>query len=301
MVKLVTSRVHRCYSSIGGVRSARNERLNDIMHLLAVTLVLASSILALPYSTRTSFADRQTMTAFGTGLLTLVQLCDMFAISTAHRMFYQSPRQTSKRKPFFESPSKIDALVSALCLAASLAAFFAVRFPGAANVAKDVAFGQKLAVLASSLFLLATFINSVIGVPGLAAKLPGSLLRAHHVTVSLFLAGSAANVAIAAIASSVLQSDALNGVMAAGCVGSYALIWVGSAVNCSRVSSLLSKARRGSEGGSDDLSNRRPTGFFSWFKASKSDNDAASDSSDDFDEEEGFSSDDGRDNRKWRR
>lgn len=298
MVKLVTSRVHRCYSTTGGVRSARNERMNDIMHVLGSTLLLASGVLSLPKVSPASLADRQTMAAFGTGLLTLVQLGDMFAITMAHRMFYQSPRQTNKRKPFFETPTKVDGVVSVLCLVASLAAFFAVRFPGASNPVKDAMFGHQLSVCAFSTFALAMFINSVIGSPGQAARLPLALSAAHNVAVCLFLCASAANALLSLFALSMVTNDVLRIPLALGTTVAYAMIWAGSVVNFFRVKALLETPRK-SLGDSMMSISKRSTGILAWFQPAKSQSNNLSDfDSDEFDEEEGYSSDG---DSKWRR
>lgn len=293
MAKLVTSRVHRCYSAVGGVRSARHERLNDLVHVVSVTLLLVACGLELSVFSIMVKLDRHKIALVGSALLAITQLIDLFAASTAHRMFYRTPRHSSKRRPFVETSTKVDAMVALLCLGGALGCVLSAKFDASAR-AKDVMIGEKTAVFGAISFVLGTLVNAVFGIPSVVVKVAGGIARMHNVVVSLFLAGSTGNLIVALLH---LMHDprmeVIRPVLAVGSLVSYSILWIGALLNVARTGALQQKQSRSRESSSSEDSSYKGTGgFFSWWKPNKSsDGGISSDyDSDDLDEEDGFSS-----------
>lgn len=301
-MKLVTSRGHRCYSALGSTRSARNERLNDLVHAVAVSLLLCSAALELaPLAARVK-VDRHALAVAGSAVLALSQLVDLNAASAAHRMFYSGARHSSKRRSFVDDVTRIDTLVAALCLSGALCALMGAKLSGSAR-ARDGMLSEHAAAAAAVLLASGAFANAVLGLPALVARVPASLARAHNAVVILFVTGAFGNVIVAIVhLAHGNRIDAARSVLATGAVASYALIWLGAVLNFRRTGALLARPRR-AESEDTNVGKPRNGGLFSWFKTSKSDTAIDSDyDSDDIDEEEGFSSEDeGYSRRKSRK
>ncbi len=293
MVKLVTSRVHRCYSAVGGLRNARHERLNDVVHVFSVTLLLASCALEVSTFNAMVKLDRHKLALVGSVLLAITQLIDLFAASTAHRMFYRTPRHSSKRRPFVETSTKVDAMVAILCLVGALGSVLSAKF-GASARAKDVMIGEKVAVIGGISFAVGTLVNAVFGIPSVVVKVAGGTARMHNAVVSLFLAGSMGNLIVALLhLVHEPRMEVIQSVLAVGSMASYWIIWIGGVLNLVRTSVLQRKHCRIRDSSSnEDSSSKAAGGLFSWFKPNKtSDGGMSSDyDSDELDEEDGFSS-----------
>lgn len=294
MVKLVTSRVHRCYSAVGGVRNARHERLNDVVHVVSVTLLLVSCGLEVNMFSGLVKLDHHKVALAGGALLALTQLIDLFATSTAHRMFYRVPRHSSKRRPFVETCTKVDAMVGILCLGGALGCVLSAKF-GASVRANDVMIGEKAAVFGAMSFALGALVNAVFGIPSVVVKVAAGITRMHNAVVSLFVAGSMGNLIVALLH---LMHDprmeVIRPVLAVGSVASYGIIWIGALLNFARTAVLQQKHPRNQDSSSSEDSSYKAGvgGLFSWFKPNKtSDGGMSSDyDSEDVDEEDGFSS-----------
>lgn len=299
MVKLVTSRVHRCYSALGASRSARHERINDCIHVAAISLLLLASALELNQVNTLVKLDRHKVALVGAALLVLIQLFDLFAASNAHRIHYAPPRHSAKSRPFAEIPTKVDALVGTLCLIGALAILASSKL-SASGKSHDTIVAEHIAVLATSAFVAAALVNTVFSIPSLIVKIPSPLARAHNAVSALFLAGATANVVVA-LANANVSTETLRGnnVLAIGAVLAYATVWLGAVLNVARTGALLQVRARGRDTlSSDDGSvkgRQSPAsgGIFSWFRSNNKDNGQGGESdfdSDDIDEEEGYSS-----------
>lgn len=292
MVKLVTSRAPRCYSAVSAVRSARNERINDFVHVAAVSLLLGASSLELaPVASRLKL-DRHVLAMLGSMLLVWTQLIDLHAASSAHRQMHGMSRFAAKRRPLTEVATRVDWLVSALCLCGAICQVVAAKLGGSSTSA-DVSLCERAAAAAAAFLAAAAFANAVLGLPAVIVKIPPTLARYHNGVVALFTAGAYGNLIVTFV---ILAHDPrfvpVRDVLATAAVTSYALIWLGAIVNVARTKALLARPRRADSMDSDDTSGKSGNnGLFSWFKASKSDTALDSEyDSDDVDEEDGFTS-----------
>jgi len=297
MVKLVTSRVHRCYSALGNSRSIKHERLNDIAYLLAVSLLLGDCALAHPRIALFFKFDRHKCALLGSSLLFLTQLLDLFAVYTAHRMHFQTPRHSSKNRPFSDTTTKVDAFIT-MCYLVGTTAYLGAAKISLNKGGRSSALMNNMATLSGAAFMFGALSNSILALPALVVKVPAPVARAHNAVVGLFLAGSTANLIVVLGRNiDVAQSDSNRELFAVGFMASFSLMWVGGVLNLGRVGALQSRPRARNSFTSDDESwkrggnTNRSGGILSWFKSSKSDQGVDSEyDSEEIDEEDGSSS-----------
>lgn len=268
MVRLVSSRVHRCYSQKGGNRSARNERMLNVIHVLACTILSAhrdysfiKSGSLLPSPTNTS--------GIGFLLVFLVQIFDLYAAIKAHRTFYSRFPEGKKFRSFLDIPTNVDVIVASLYIVSSLVYyFFSIILKWRTIVARN---SMLYVLLANySINFLAAFVNFALSTPS-DLFMPPSMFRWQNVIVGFFTIGSLLKV-YSTVLEIVFATRLRQLSLFAGGSMLFAdvLIWFGSLLNFRRVSLFLIWARVWIN---DEMKRRRSSTdarFISWFTSSQS-------------------------------
>lgn len=279
MVRLITSRLHRCYSRRGGVRSARNERIIDITHLLACTAFLIDRDFSF-LSGRHTLPLPPSVGLFGCALLLFAHSVDLYATVLAHNMFYRISKTPKKLQSFISTPTKIDGLVAACFLIPSI--LHSISVTGLLRLEAD-AVAWMNAYLAG-LVLFGSALNYMLSLPSLDFKMPPPMARAQNSILVLFTIGCVLRVTASSLmvlpvgASAELADFVQTLLMLADLV-----VWFGSVLNFVRVSRLLKRVQHWASDDIKDKGNQK--GLLSWFKSSKSNELSDFDSSDleDFD------------------
>lgn len=268
MVRLVSSRVHRCYSRSGAQRSARNERLNDFAHLIACTTALLDKDISF-----TTFGKAVVIpassSAIGVFLLFIVHTFDLFAAYNAHNMFYKWSREYRKKRAFMASPTNVDMLITSFYFLSSVV-FYTVASSVVLKGATLQEKAQKVHVATSFLHFAGSFFNIALSLPGQEYEVPPSMSRAQNMVVALFNAGS-----LIKLYSALLETS--DGVLGPGiqvflgeaATAANALIWIGSAFNFVRVSKFLAKVHAWVKEEMNKNGKTHYKGLLSWFKSSR--------------------------------
>jgi len=292
MVRLVSSRIHRCYSRRGAQRSARNEKLTNLAHILACTALIASQDLSFLQANKRNVNIPDAVAYFGILVLFSVHLIDIMAILVAHRMFYRLKKSSPKPQSLFTTPSKVDAIIASLFAAGTL--FLTVATVPLSAKESSRWLSANLSTFAGFvLYSAAAIANLVLSLPSLDFKLPPSMARSHNLVSGLFLIGSLfqfqASAAQVFWDKTPVPHDTIQALFS---FFSYVLVGLGAVLNGFRVSALLSKVHQWNRDGSRKDEIERKSGLLSWFKSSRSVDENTDTESDGIDEEEGDSADD---------
>lgn len=265
MVRLASSRIHRCYSRRGGQSSARNERFTGGAHLCACLLLFIShSHFLLPHR-NPHFADFAV--AAGGLLLVAVSLSDLQATFTAHKMFYKWSKSGKLPSGFWSTPTKVDAAISFLYLFGSML-FTATTIP---FVKKSDEGHLSLASVASSGLLVAGgMINIVASIPSLEFRVPGGVARAQNMVVMLFFAGAIGRLTTAVTKRAVGTGDVRGTFLERMSLFADSLVLLGALFNYVRALHLLRTVNHWASDGNRGVSDKPQRGLLSWFKSSRS-------------------------------
>lgn len=263
MVRLVSSRVHRCYSRSRGQSSARNERLIDIFHLLACTAVLFDKNFIPGFAKAESWGSIAISAPYL--VLMLIQLLDFYASLIAHRMFYSWTQSRYAPRSFLSTPSTVDGVSTC---------FYFIGYVMHLVASSGCCVPTKgLISLAGQLFLLlGVMSNLILSTPSLDFRLPSAMSRAQNAVLAFFLIGIGFNVEAAALNLCLEERTIGHELFSArsAALGA-ALIWFGSAMNLLRVGKFMLSVQIWI---SEELRNRSEAegnGIFSWFRPSKQD------------------------------
>lgn len=280
MVRLVSSRIHRCYGSNGEAESARNERLNDTIHFISWAFLLLNHNVDLYFLKRSRIIDY--IGAFCAFLLVLVCSIDLQAVATAHRLFYKWPKQGYRHTSFWSIPTKVDFLVSLFYLLGSILNVGTIPFLHNSGNEEKVR-SIYLAVGSAMCFCFGALVSAVTSIPSLGFLVPGGVARAQNIVVNLFLLGStfilSAGVGRIMVPTGVQINLFFDRLALVG--GS--VILIGSGLNYMRVMILLRTVERWVVDEKKGNIDRSPRGLLSWFKSSRSNHDTSDLESDDDD------------------
>lgn len=306
MVRLVSSRLHRCYSRKGGQRSARNERLISLTHLLTVLIPFLSHPLLLSYLP-ILLTPPIWLPVVQVSLLLVVHLHDFYATFIAHRLYYRWSKVYKRPPGFLATATKVDAAIVACHLSAVL-----VLFATRAGLVARAPPGAPLPLFVSLAYSIAacvgTLLNAVLALPSLDFVLPGVMMRAHNVVVISFVMASVMHVTCVCLLDSLQMISSVDAGMSVviairQCVqmlrlGADGLVCIGAMVNLARVWRFVSANTRGWAGnggvggigmrgmttdGNGAKGTRGGKGFLAWWKGRPVD--VGSDAeSEDFDE-----------------
>lgn len=298
MTRLVSSRIHRCYSRGGGQRSARNERLVDFIHLCAcILLFVKGNISFFPLKSFSDFAGYTS--ELGGILLVVSNVADLFATLTAHRMFYKWSKSGKRRFSFLSTSTRVDAVISFLHTAGSI--LFALS---TSSLSKTVDQTVLLfaSVTSSFTIVLGSLTNVIASMPSLDYMVPAPMARAQNSVVSLFLMGSLTRLYATVIPAS--ASNELKNAMQLNLqwlpLTADALMISGSILNLARVMFLVRKVQYWANDGTKSEKATPQRGLLSWFKSSRS-HEGMSEYDSDLDDHGIESEDDGRNPSSSRR
>lgn len=287
MVRLVTSRVHRCYSSRGAQRSALNEKICNLAHVVACTALILHQ--KLPFTDKNALPNLSaSVRGFGVLLLFCLHVVDIIAVINAHKMFYRQKKPAMKSQTFFTTPSKVDAVISCLYLIGSLSMAVSILLQDSSGY--SMLSSAILEFLSSISFSIGAIANLILSLPSLDFNMPADLARSQNFVCGLFLTGSLflfqANTA--SVFWGKVKSDQDKTQVMFSFV-SYVILWVGAIANFSRISNLIISVRQLEHDNRTRNETEPRRGLLSWFKSSRSVDETADYDSDLIDEEEGDS------------
>lgn len=279
MVRLVSSRIHRCYSRNGGQRSSRNEQITDLAHVLGCLLFVVNRNSPTISAMITPEMSQEAGT-LGWMLFLISHLSDLRASITAHRMFYKWPKVGKKYNGFFSTPTRVDAAISVFCLGGGLLLAGSNTY---FSKYLDIRSERYMAACSAFLLCIGAFMNLVISLPSLDFNVPPGIARLQNLVVSFFIMGSMIRFN-SALAKVIAEGEFLPPISAQWfSLAADLLILLGAAINCLRVQHLLKNVHHwmGDEARGDG--DKPPRGLLSWFKSSRSNNEM-SDYDSDFDD-----------------
>lgn len=288
MVRLVSSRVHRCYSRNGGQSSARNEQIADMAHVLGCLLFFLNH--NSPFlSARIAPEISRDAGSLGWIMLLISNLSDLRASLTAHRMFYKWSKASKRNNRFFSTPTKVDAAVSVLCLFGGLLAVPNTLLSKYLNEK----FEWSLAVWSAVLFCVGVITNLVASLPSLDFSVPSGLARLHNLVVAFFMVGSVLRLNTVILINIAEGLSLPSMFVRQFSFAADLLILLGASINYLRVRHLLENVHDWVIDDTRADGNKPPRGLLSWFKSSRS-NKEMSDYDSDFEDNGPDSEDDTR-------
>lgn len=290
MVRLISSRLHRCYSRRSVARSARLEKLSAVLHVLAVAGLAVHNEWGSFFNTATLAAPPPVVLIGGSLLLILVHTIDFYATLVAHRKFYCWPRGYKRTRGVLSSPTKVDALVVAAYLSASavlLAASIGIGGPSwmPSNVPPriDVAF--------SAMCALAAALNLVLSLPSLDFGIPLSLARLHNFIAGVFCIASVTKLQCALVSHLPDISPDITRLQARICLIADVAIVLAAVANFVRTLRFLAKTRYWAMDNGRNDTERTKKGLLSWFKSSTASANGSDPDSDIGDDYQGYDDD----------
>lgn len=279
MVRLVSSRIHRCYSRNGGQGSARNEQITDLVHVLGCLLFVVNRN-SLTISAMISPEISKEAGTLGWMLFLISNLSDLRASIAAHRMFYKWSKMGKKFNSFLSTPTRVDAAISVFCLVGGLLlAGSNTCFSKYLNRSSE----GYLAVCSAFLLCIGALMNLVISLPSLDFNVPAGIARMQNLVVAFFIMGSLLRFN-SALAKVIVEGDSLPPIFVQRfSLAADLLILLGAVINCIRVRHLLKNVHHWMVNEARGDGDKPPRGLLSWFKSSRSNNEM-SDYDSDFDD-----------------
>lgn len=269
MVRVISSRTNRCYSRSGGQRSARNEKLNDITHVVACSALLLDRELPFMPSQNNGWINFS-FGSIGYALLLVVQIVDLYATSNAHQMFYRWAKGTKRGGKFLSTPTKVDALIILMYICGGT-----IRYTSILTVPWNnrVTEGWRNCsnVIKCCIIVAGTITNAVCSVPSLDFIVPRGMARAQNGIVAAFMVASFVRVYCSML--SVMGGDVAPGVhkiIHDSYLFADVIVWVGAVGNMIRVSKLLCMKNHWKGSNVQSKRNGSHRGLLSWFKSSRS-------------------------------
>lgn len=265
MTRLVSSRLHRCYSHRGVVKSTRIEKISNIVHVIACFGILFCRDLSF-LSSPPPFFTPSLVRILSSFLLLLVHSSDVYATFIAHRKFYRWTKPYKRPVGFLSVPSKVDALAAVLYLCASVTLFASAS----GLIGKPWTNGMiptNINFVFCTLSLVAAFINIILSLPSLDINVPSSLERLHNAIIAIYCLACAAKIqCILVPATSTVSPDLLNKFVGISFAAD-AMIVFAAFINVLRAIRFLHKTGYWAADDMKSDQERARKGLLAWFKS----------------------------------
>lgn len=285
MARLISSRLHRCYSRNGVQRSARIENLSTIIHVTAIFALLFARDFSPLLPTRPTFTIPPFFVTLTACVLLLIHLLDFYAAYAAHHKIYRFSKTHKKPVRFLSTPTKIDCLIVSFHLLGTF-----TLLVSASGIAGPSWTGPSIPPSVNACFclfsLFAVTINLILSLPSLDFGVPTALARAQNTIVTLFCMATLIKLQAILLPFISDLSASTQDVLARCLFASDLTIFGASLINVIRVSKFLSTTRYWAmEEVRTDQGRTNRQGLLSWFKTSRATADGSDIDSDDLDED----------------
>lgn len=284
MVRLISSRLHRCYSRNGLQRSARIENLSTIVHVLGIFALLFARDFSPLLPTQPTFTTPPFFVTLTACILLLIHLLDFYAAYAAHYKFYNWSKTYKKPASFLSTPTKIDCLIASFHVCGTF-----ILLLSACGITGPSWSGSNIPPSVNACFclfsLFAATINLVLSLPSLDFGVPISLARVQNIIVSLFCMATLTKLQALLLPFFSDLSSSTHDHLARCLFAADLVIFWGSLINIIRVTKFLSTTRYWAlEEVRTDQGRTNRRGLLSWFKGSRAVVDRSDVDSEDFDD-----------------
>lgn len=285
MSRLVSSRLHRCYSRGNATSNARAEILTAFLHVAAAIGLFASR----DWAVVTGLSKAPTTPRFvhvgASFLLVLVHGLDFCAAMVAHRMFYRWPRVYRRPRSLLSIPSKADGLVVSAYLCGSVVLLAsAVGLAGTKWTSASIP--SRTDTIYSLMCVLGAVLNLVLSLPTLDFNVSLVLARFHNLICTTFCIAAVVKLQGAIIVHTTAISDDARRLFSILALAADTVVVFAAFGNLLRIFRFLSKTQYRVTDEVKGDSDRNKKGLFAWFKSSRSSPDGSdvdSDLADDYD------------------
>lgn len=283
MVRLISSRLHRCYSRRGVQRSTQIENLSTIIHLFTWFGLMLALDLSTSLSNHFSFSIPPFFLTLITFQLLTIQIFDFYAAYIAHRKFYRWSKIYKRPAGFLSTPTKVDALITSFHI---FGAF--ILFASSCGILGPPWSDGVIPTQVNFFFCLVSFIaivlNLVLSLPSLDFGVPVMLARVQNLVVALFCVATVFKLQILGFQLFVDFPRSAKDFLLKCLLGADTLILTASLLNVVRVAKFLSRTRYWAmEEVKTDRSGDKK-GLLSWFKGYRTTADGSDIESDDLDD-----------------